>query len=90
MRKANNIEEKSVIDFVLVSLDLIPSVSSMVIDEERQYALNWIRKENGKKIITESDHNPIITEFNLSIKNKERVDRIELFNYKNKECQDKF
>ena len=45
-----------------------------------------IRQKKGLKVI-ESDHNPIITEFNLSLKDEHKEEKIEVFNLKNQECQ---
>ena len=56
---ANGIEEKSVIDFIIISSDLLPLVQSMIIDEDRQFALENIAMKDGEKSITASDHNPI-------------------------------
>ena len=49
-----------------------------------------LRKEKGETIVTESDHNPIFTEFDISVKNTIKSERIELFNYRNVECQKEF
>ena len=48
-RLANNILEKSVIDFVIISVDLLPFVKGMKIDEKRENALTRLRKEKGYK-----------------------------------------
>ena len=69
-RIALNIEEKSIIDFVIISIDLLPLVNSMLIDEERQYSLARFGKEKGNTVVTEPDHNMIITELNVSWQEK--------------------
>ena len=54
---------------------------SINIDEERKHVLTTItRTKNGPKI-QQSDHNTIITKFNLTWKKKEQH-KIEVFNYK--------
>ena len=82
--------EESVIDFVIVSPDLVQYVESVMIDDKRQFTLTkLIQTKKGIKK-TESDHNPIVTKMNLkwdsTIKNKPN----EMFNFKNKECQKHF
>ena len=48
--------EESVIDFLIVSLDLISDIKELVIDETKQYALSKIVKGNPPQVI-QSDHN---------------------------------
>ena len=43
-RTANNMLEESVIDFVMISDDLIPLVQSMLIYEDRKHSLTRFRK----------------------------------------------
>ena len=60
------------------------------IDEKRKYVLTKvIRNKNGLKV-QESDHNPIIIEFKLEIKEAAEANKLELYNLKNEECQAKF
>ena len=40
--------------------------------------------------MVESDHNPIITVFNISLKEEHKDAKIEVFNLKNQECQQRF
>ena len=88
-RTAINRNEKSVIDFVLFSSDLKKHFVKMHIDEERNFVLTRIRKtKNGNKE-KESDHNTIITEFLCTVTPKEEM-KEEVYNLKNKECQNKF
>ena len=90
-RTANNIEEKSIIDFVIVSDELLPVIKEMIIDEEGKYSLSRIRKEKGKTIVTDSDHHTIISELDISWSDDNKSNqRIEAFNYRNKECQQTF
>merc|ERR1712129_55472 len=88
-RTTVNGEENSVIDFLLFSSDLLPFVKSVTIDEVRQYTLTRFGLEKGQKVIKQSDHNPIIANFNFSIQTMERG-RKEMFNLRNVECQAKF
>ena len=52
----------------------------------KNYALTRYGKENGKNIIKESDHNPIIGKFCFNVKIVKK-DRKEMFNLRNTECQ---
>ena len=82
--------EQSVLDFVLISDDLLPLVNSMVIDEDRKYSVTRIRKVKGKTVVTESDHNTLLVDMNLSWEKKRKVERSEIFNFKDEEGQVKF
>ena len=85
----NNIEE-SAIDFVLISFDLKSAVESIKIDEEREHVLTKIMKTKNGVVKVESDHNTIISKFKLHWNKKAKENRIEMFNLKNKVCQEKF
>ena len=62
---------------------------SIHIDEERKHVLTSItRTKNGPKIY-ESDHNSILTKFNLKWKENDKQ-KIEVFNFNDKEGQKKF
>ena len=82
--------EESIIDFVLVSEDMIDEVESIVIDEERTHVLTRLTKTKRGITKVESDHNSIISKFKLSLDMKADKSRTEVFNLKNKEGQDKF
>ena len=86
-RIANGILEESIIDFVIISIDLLPLVNSMLIDKERKYVLTRFTKENDDTVVKESDHNMIFTEFHIAWKENKTNERIEFFNYKNIEAQ---
>ena len=89
-RATKNGVEESTIDFVLLSDDLKDDVDAIIIDDVRECVLTSLTKvKNGVKK-TESDHNTIFTrlkfKWNMDIKEK----RIEMFNLKNKSCQEAF
>jgi exonuclease III len=88
-RTTVNGEEKSVIDFLLVSSDLLEKIESVEIGDDRKYTLARFGKENGCDVVKLSDHNPIIAKFNLNVKNVKK-ERMEMFNLRNTECQAKF
>ena len=82
--------EESTIDFVLVSADLVDEIESILVDEKRDHVLTKITKHKGNIKKVESDHNSIITRLKTQWKCKEKQNRIEIFNLKNKECQQIF
>ena len=59
-RTANDNIEKSVIDFVIISGDLLPLVTSMIIDENREFSIERIRKYNGKTVVTPGNNTEIL------------------------------
>ena len=89
-RKRTTLEntEESIIDFVIISNDLVESVESVEIDEERKHVLTKHTKTKHGTKSTESDHNIIITKLKLNWTKKRR--KIELFNLKNVDCQNEF
>ena len=89
-RSTENGQEESIIDFLIVSDDLVDDVKEMVIDEKKEHALAVVRRKNGIVKVTTSDHNTILTTFRLEWSNSDRKERVEVFNMKNKECQQIF
>ena len=84
-------EEASVLDYVIVCQDLFLHFDSMLIDEERKFTLTNYATTKGKKKIIQSDHNPLLATFNLKYeKKRNKCQRREIFNLKNKECQESF
>ena len=89
-RVTKNVVEESTIDFVIISDDLSEDITSIIIDDKREYVLTNIRKtKNGIKK-TESDHNTIFTKFKFDWNKNERETRDEVFNLKNKTYQEMF
>ena len=58
----------------------------MLIDESGQFALTKYRKGN----IVKTDHNMLILELNLSFHDEQKLERSEVFNLRNKLCQEDF
>ena len=81
--------EQSIIDFVIMSADLIGYVEHITIDDKREHVLTKIIKNKGKVEKTESDHNMIVTELNLPWDVKEN-ETIEIYDFKNSVSQNKF
>ena len=82
--------EESVIDFVIMSEELERELESIEIDDERDHILTRITKTKKGVIKVESDHNMILSKFKMAWNSKIQEKRNELFNLKNRECQEKF
>ena len=83
-------DEKSIIDHVIISEDLRNDLESLKIDEENEHALNKVVKTNKGVKKTKSDHNPLISTFQLRWNSRIKAKRIEIYNLKNVSCQEKF
>ena len=83
-------EEKSTIDFVILSEDLVEIVESVRRDEEQVNCLTKFSKNKADTKVIKSDHNSIITKFNIKWRRDHRKDKIKLFNLKSVEGQEKF
>ena len=90
MRKKGNTVEKSILDYFIVCRALFQMVTMMVIDEDRDYILTKYSKCNGKTKLIVSDHNPLKLEVNISWSMKIVQERQEIYNLRNKECQNIF
>ena len=74
----------------MFSSDLKNNLVCMKVDKKRDHVLTKVIKtKNGPKV-QESDHNPIISEFDLRLKDDEDETRKEIFNYKDKEGLERF
>ena len=82
--------EESIIDHIIISTDLVKELESVFIDEDGQHALTKIAKTKVGTISKQSDHNSIITKFNISWKKQVKSERVEIYNLKNREGQNKF
>ena len=82
--------EKSIIDFVIVSQDLVKDIGKMMIDDERKYVMTRLTKTKNGVVKKESDHNTMVTEINMIWKPDTKPYRNEVYNLKNKECQKGF
>ena len=89
IREVESKTEASILDFFIVNERLLPFVTKMIIDEERNFTLsNFAQiKKNGRVI--ETDHNGLILEMNIKMK-KKKSERVEIFNLKNRACQEVF
>ena len=62
-RERNTVDsvEKSIIDFVIVSQDIVKDISSIMIYEEHRYVLTKLSKTKKGVIKTKSNHKIIVT-----------------------------
>jgi hypothetical protein len=81
--------EKSVLDFFVVCSRVLEYVDRMSIDEDRNYSLVNYNMKKGQVRPTETDHNPMILDLNISFE-KSIKQRVEVYNLKNQECQQIF
>ena len=89
-RTTNAGVEKSTIDFVIVSDDLVEDIKTVVIDEDKLNCLSSIRKTKKAVVVTKSDHNSIITNFTVKWDKNLKKHKKEGFNLKNLDGQKKF
>ena len=91
-RKTVNGVEESVIDFFIVCRRFFDIINNLVIDEKRIYCLTKFSTNTGKRSIKETDHNMFILNMNISWNTsyQETDERIEVYNYKNKDDFEKF
>ena len=81
--------ENSVLDFFVVCDRVLPFVTKMVIDEDKKYVLTNYEQVRKGGAAVDSDHHTQFMDLNLEMEN-EKPDRVEIFNYKNKEALSKF
>ena len=89
MRILKNKTEKAILDFLIINEKLRPFLSKMMIDEDRNFCLSNFSQFQKNKRVIETDHNTTIAELNISVP-KRKPERIEMFNLRNKRCQDLF
>ena len=82
--------EESIIDFLLISEDLLEDFIELEIDEKKEHALVKITQQKGHVRKVTSDHNVLISKFKLKHIKKKPKERVEVYNFKNKTNQDKF
>ena len=82
--------EQSVLDYFIVCQDLYSLVQGMWIDEQRDYVLTRFYKQNGQTKTVESDHNVLVLDICYSWNVNVKEERIEIFNLRNKKCQEHF
>ena len=91
-RKTINGEEKAVIDFFIVCRKFLKLIIKMEVDDKRVHTLTKFSNKRGDKNIKKSDHNilSLLINSNWTTLLKDGADRIEIYNYKNKEDFERF
>jgi hypothetical protein len=88
-RVKDGVVEESVLDFFIVCSLVLPYITKMVIDDRKSHILTNYKqvRKTGKAI--DSDHFTEYLDMDLEVI-KEKPERMELFNFKNKQSQEKF
>ena len=88
-RVKDGVVEESVLDFFIVCSLVLPHITKMVIDDSKSHILTNYKqvRKSGKAI--DSDHFTEYLDMDLEVI-KEKPERQELFNFKDKQCQEKF
>ena len=89
-RKTARRTEESVLDYFIVCQELYQNIVKMVIDEQRQYVLSRFYKYKHKTSTVESDHNIMVLYLNFKWNQKICVERKEIYNLRNSQCQQLF
>ena len=76
---------KSILDFFLVCDKILPFVTKMKIDEKGETSLT-----KYKKGVVKADHNMLTLDIDLRFHPEKQHERLELFNLRNVNCQQKF
>ena len=85
----DGILEQSVLDFFLVCHLVLPFVQRMVIDVDRKHILTNYRQARMGGKATDTDHATEYMDLNLKV-TTEKPQRREIWNFRNKEAQQKF
>ena len=89
-RTMEEVVEESVIDFLIISVDIMNDLKELVIDEGKEHALTKItHQKKGVKLVT-SDHNVLLSKFRLPVEVSMKKERVEIFNFRNKANQEMF
>ena len=80
----------SILDYFVVCQGFYSLINQMIIDEERKYVLKKYSKVKGLTKVIESDHNLMWLEVNVPWNVKVKQQRQEIFNLRNKDCQQNF
>ena len=83
-------EEKAVLDYFIVCENLAEFVSRMTVDEERVDVLTKYANKKGAGKKVESDHNMLVTDFNIHYSKFKKNLRIEVYDFKNPDAQKEF
>ena len=79
-------DEKAILDYVIVCDQLAAYLKRMIVEN----VLTKYATLKGVRVKSESDHNPLYAEFNLTFSRSNTVMRREIFDFKDEESQQKF
>ena len=88
-RRKNGVLELSVLDFFVVCDQVLPFIKKMVIDEQKEYILTNYQNVRNTGVAVDSDHFTQFMDLDLKFES-EKPQRIEIYNFKEKEGQNKF
>ena len=88
-RELENKTEKAILDFYIVNEKMRPFITKMSIDEKKEFSLINIAQQKKNKRLIETDHNALILEILLNKRNI-KPEREEIYNLRNKVCQEAF
>ena len=84
-RKTINGEEKAILDYIIACEGLTNFLNTMIVDEKRENVLTKFATTKGIKMKSESDHNILFAQFNLTCQRRKPAGRTEIFDFKNSE-----
>ena len=90
IRNKNGKIDKSVLDYFIMCQNFYSLVISMNIDEDRKLVLTKCSKYKGATKLVKSDHNILSLEVKCVWSRSIQKRRKEIFNLRNKNCQEKF
>ena len=82
--------EQSVLDYFIACQDFYSLCHSLLIDEDRKHTLARFYKHKNITKVIKTDHNPLIMTVNCPWDVKVSQPRTEIFNLRNKTCQEQF
>ena len=88
-RQVENRTEKAILDFYIINEKMRPFILKMKVDENKEYSLVNIAQQRKNNRLIETDHNALILDILLN-KNYIKPKREEIFNLRNKVCQEAF
>ena len=89
-RTTDKVNEKSIIDFVIVCKDMVEMIEGLIIDEDKKYVLTKYRKTKKGIQVRHSDHNSLVTSVRATWQRKIKLTHTEIYNIKDKDGLKKF
>ena len=85
VRHMKNTIKESILDFFIVCDELLPLVTKMKIHEKDEIVI-----KRYKEKVVKTDHKMLSLELNINIHKEKQHDKVEVFNVRNKHCQNIF